>query len=188
MSRYILLLCLLGTFACSKKHPIATPAQAAPPQQSPAVAPSADTRRQAENTTPRTDSSSPKADPNSFNNAISAINKSLEDAFFDYDKYNLRNDAMTALQSSANVVRDELRRDTAIKLTVEGHCDDRGSSEYNLALGEKRASEAKGFLVQLGLPNDRIKTVSFGEQQPVCSAATDECWQKNRRAHLTYQR
>ncbi len=67
---------------------------------------------------------------------------------------------------------------------VEGHCDERGSAEYNLGLGDQRASSAKQFLVDLGVPADRLKTVSYGKERPQCSEATEDCYQRNRRAHF----
>jgi len=68
---------------------------------------------------------------------------------------------------------------------VEGHCDERGSAEYNLALGDRRATAAKDFLVQLGVPADRLKTISYGKERPQCTEENEQCWQRNRRAHLS---
>jgi peptidoglycan-associated lipoprotein len=70
-------------------------------------------------------------------------------------------------------------------VVIEGHCDERGSAEYNLALGDKRSTSAKDFLVQLGVPANRIKTISYGKERPQCTDANEGCWQKNRRAHLS---
>ncbi|MBZ5584869.1 MAG: OmpA family protein, partial [Acidobacteriia bacterium] len=70
-------------------------------------------------------------------------------------------------------------------VVIEGHCDERGSAEYNLGLGDRRGSSAKDFLVQLGLPADRLKTISYGKERPICTESTEECWQKNRRVHIS---
>jgi peptidoglycan-associated lipoprotein len=78
--------------------------------------------------------------------------------------------------------------DPTIKLLIEGHCDERGSAEFNLALGDRRAESVRGLLAQLGIDSGRIHTISFGETRPECSDATEDCWQKNRRAHIRHER
>src|SRR6266702_3720297 len=77
-----------------------------------------------------------------------------------------------------------LRTNAQVKVVLEGHCDERGSTEYNLALGDRRAAAAKQFVVSLGISADRIETVSYGKEKPFCSASTEECWQQNRRGHF----
>jgi len=104
----------------------------------------------------------------------------LQDAYFDYDKYELRDDARSALATDA----EWLKKFSTIQILIEGHCDDRGTNEYNLALGERRANAAKDYLVSLGLDGGRVKTVSYGEERPFCTEANEACWAKNRRAHL----
>lgn len=104
----------------------------------------------------------------------------LEDAFFDYDQSEIRDDARPALQKDA----DWLRRWTSTQLTVEGHCDSRGSSEYNLALGTRRANAVKDYLVSLGVAANRVTVVSKGKEQPFCSEESESCWQQNRRGHF----
>ena len=108
----------------------------------------------------------------------------IQDAYFDYDKHTLRPDAEANLQSDAKTLSDIIRSYPEFKLTVEGHCDERGSDEYNLALGDARAKQASTYLGTLGLPNDQLRTVSFGKEKPVCTEHDEACWQKNRRAHL----
>ena len=105
--------------------------------------------------------------------------KPLADAYFDYNKSDLRDDARSALSRNA----DYLKRWTSVRITLEGHCDSRGSAEYNLALGQRRASAAKDYLVSLGVSGDRITVVSKGKEQPVCAEENDACWQQNRRGH-----
>jgi peptidoglycan-associated lipoprotein len=81
-------------------------------------------------------------------------------------------------------VADYLTKNRAYKILIEGHCDDRGTSEYNLALGDKRAKSAKDFLLSLGVPSSRADVISYGKEKALCSERTEECWAKNRRAHF----
>jgi peptidoglycan-associated lipoprotein len=104
----------------------------------------------------------------------------IKDVFFDYDQYTLRDDARAALQSNARALADR----PGIRITIEGHCDERGSEKYNLALGDMRANSVKDFLVSLGVSASRIDTVSFGEERPFCEEHSEECWQNNRRGHF----
>ena len=106
--------------------------------------------------------------------------QSVRDAFFDYDKYDIRADARDALARTAEF----LRRYPEAKVAVEGHCDERGSLEYNLALGAERAESAKKFLVSLGIDASRMNTVSYGKERPFCTQSDESCWQQNRRAHF----
>ena len=108
----------------------------------------------------------------------------IQDAYFDYDKHTLRPDAQSTLQSDAKTLSEIIQQYPKFSLTVEGYCDERGSAEYNIALGEARAQQAKQFLVGLGLPAAQLKTVSFGKEKQVCSEHDEACWQKNRRAHI----
>ena len=108
--------------------------------------------------------------------------QNVKDAFFDFDKSDVRSDAQQALTADA----DFLKAHPDIKFTVEGHCDERGSEEYNLGLGDRRANAAKNFLVNLGIGADRITTISYGKDRPFCTDHNEACWQQNRRAHLVY--
>jgi len=108
------------------------------------------------------------------------FDKNMKDAFFDYDKADVRSDARDALTASAAF----LRAYPQIKVVIEGHCDERGSTEYNLALGDRRAAAAKQFLTSLGISADRMESVSYGKERPFCSASTEDCYQQNRRAHI----
>jgi peptidoglycan-associated lipoprotein len=104
----------------------------------------------------------------------------IKDAFFDYDEYSIREDARANLEADAAA----LRQRPAIRITIEGHCDERGSEKYNLALGDRRANAAKEFLVNQGIASSRIETISYGEEQGFCEEHNEECWQLNRRAHI----
>jgi len=100
---------------------------------------------------------------------------------FDYDKFFIREDAKPVLEANASY----LKKWTSVKILVEGHCDERGTEEYNLALGEKRAKSTFDYLVSLGISADRIKTISYGKSQPVDTGHNEIAWQKNRRAQFT---
>ena len=113
------------------------------------------------------------------------LTKEGQDAFFDYDKSDIRADARDALTHDADLLKRIFQNDPNVVIMVEGHCDERGSAEYNLGLGDRRATSAKEFLVQLGVPTDKLKTISYGKERPQCTDATEECYQKNRRAHLS---
>jgi peptidoglycan-associated lipoprotein len=110
---------------------------------------------------------------------------SLQDAYFDYDKSDIREDARAALTKGAEALKSIFQEFPSAVISVEGHCDERGSAEYNLGLGDRRATAAKDFLVQLGVPADKLKTISYGKERPVCTESNEECWQRNRRAHFS---
>ena len=109
----------------------------------------------------------------------------LQDAYFDYDKNDIRGDAQSALTADAATLKQIFADFPTATIIVEGHCDERGSAEYNLGLGDRRASAARDFLVQLGVPADKLKTVSYGKERPKCTDATEDCYQQNRRAHFS---
>jgi peptidoglycan-associated lipoprotein len=108
------------------------------------------------------------------------FDKEVKDAYFDYDKADIRTDARDALTQTAQFLRSYPQ----LKVVIEGHCDERGSTEYNLALGDRRAAAAKQFLASLGISADRMETVSYGKERPFCTASTEECYTQNRRAHI----
>jgi len=109
----------------------------------------------------------------------------IQDAYFDYDQKSLRPDAIAALKEDSRALASIIQQYPDFRLIIEGYCDERGSSEYNLALGEARATQAQEYLVTLGLPAKQLKTVSYGKEKPVCTDPTEACYQKNRRAHVT---
>jgi peptidoglycan-associated lipoprotein len=112
------------------------------------------------------------------------LSKEVQDVFFNYDRSDLRNDAQAALTQDANALRTILRDFPNTTIVVEGHCDERGSAEYNLGLGDKRAAAVKAFLTQVGIPADRLMKVSYGKERPQCTESSETCWQKNRRVHF----
>jgi peptidoglycan-associated lipoprotein len=107
--------------------------------------------------------------------------ENVKTIYFDYDKSDIRPDQVSTLQSNATW----LKANQGARFTIEGHCDERGSEEYNLALGDRRANTVKEFLVGQGVAANRIMTVSYGEERPVCREATEDCFAKNRRAAFT---
>ncbi len=109
----------------------------------------------------------------------------IQDAYFDYDKHTLRPDAEAALKTDAQTLADILKQYPDFKLTVQGYADERGSDEYNLALGDARAKQTKEYLSTLGLPANQLATISYGKEKPVCTEHDEACWQKNRHTHIT---
>src|ERR1035437_3628172 len=113
-----------------------------------------------------------------------SIASNVQDAYFDYDKTDIRSDARDVLSKDAAALKSILTDFPDASIVIEGHCDERGSAEYNLGLGDQRASAAKEFLQGLGVPADRLKTISYGKERPQCTEQNESCWQKNRRAHF----
>ena len=107
----------------------------------------------------------------------------LKEVYFDFDSYDLRKDARETLKANAAWLRDN----PAVIVDIEGHCDERGTNDYNMALGAKRAQAAMDYLTALGVTSDRLSTTSYGEEVPVCEEHTEECWQKNRRDRFVIQ-
>ncbi len=109
----------------------------------------------------------------------------IQDAYFDYDRHILRPDAEETLRADAKTLGLIIKDYPDFKLVVQGNCDERGSEEYNLALGDARANTSREYLASLGIPAAQMNVVSFGKDKPVCTEHSESCWQKNRRAHLT---
>jgi peptidoglycan-associated lipoprotein len=113
-----------------------------------------------------------------------AFHQNVQDIFFDYDSYDLRPDASTSVTKASSY----LNAHPAIKIVIGGYCDDRGSAEYNLALGENRANAARTALVSAGIPASRIRVISYGKEKQFCTEETEACWQQNRRAQFSLDR
>ncbi len=111
---------------------------------------------------------------------VTAASSPLKDVLFEFDSYNLSGNAREILRGNA----DWLKSNPSARIEVEGHCDERGTSEYNLALGAKRSQTAKDYLVTLGISPERISTISYGEEIPVCTEPNENCWRQNRRARF----
>ena len=183
----VAVIALVGAGCAKKKVAAQAPPPPAPPapvqaqaQPQPRVTPQAartPTAPIAQQVTPRLPNAETRA-------RIDTLLARIEDAYYDYDKANLRPDAIKALQADSTELRDILKDYPAYKLSIEGHCDERGSAEYNMALGQQRADAAKAYLVQVGIPSDQLATVSYGKEKPVCDEHDEACWQKNRRVHI----
>ncbi len=115
----------------------------------------------------------------------SRLQSDLKDAFFDYDAVSIREDGRAALLADADALKRIFNDFPNATVNVEGHCDERGSAEYNLGLGDRRASSARDFLVQMGVPAAKLRTISYGKERPQCTEADEACYQKNRRAHFS---
>jgi|SRR5579872_185881 len=112
------------------------------------------------------------------------LTREAQDVYFDYDMSDLRADAQRAASANADLLKRIFAQDPGFTVLIEGNCDERGSAEYNLGLGDRRATSLKDFYVMQGLPADRIKTISYGKEKPVCTDANEACYQKNRHDHM----
>ncbi len=118
----------------------------------------------------------PPADPDAWMGEV-------QDIFFDFDRYELRSEARAILQRNARL----LRENSGSRVVLEGHCDERGTEEYNLALGQRRADAVKAYLMDLGISGSRLSTVSYGEERPFALGSAEEAWSQNRRVHFRFQ-
>jgi peptidoglycan-associated lipoprotein len=171
---------ILVATGCKKQVPAQTPAPPPPPQAAAPVAPPPPPAPPPPAPAPKP---APLTEEQLFaQKTVEQLNaeRPLADVFFDYDQSAVRDDGRGPLQKNA----DWLKRWTSTQITVEGHADARGSSEYNLALGSRRATAVKDYLVNLGVPGTRITTVSKGKEQPFCTTESEQCWQQNRRGHF----
>jgi peptidoglycan-associated lipoprotein len=172
--------------SCTKKVAAAPPPPPPPPPaaartEQPAPAPA----RASTRPSPAASTTTAPRFPNAVTRArIDELLARIEDAYFDYNKASLRPDALQALEADSNELRNILKDFPDYKLTVEGHCDERGSAEYNLALGDKRAETARDYLVRVGIPASQLSVISYGKDRPVCQEHDEACWQKNRRIHI----
>jgi peptidoglycan-associated lipoprotein len=186
--RILLSLAVLAmlTAACAKKKV----AEATPPPPQPAASPAPATRpspppaRAAATPAPTATTPASRYPSAATRARIDQLLARIEDAYFDYDRASLRADAMEALQDDSTELRNILKDYPDYTLSIEGHCDERGSAEYNLALGDQRAQAARDYLVQIGIPAAQFKLVSYGKERPVCQEHDEACWQKNRRIHF----
>ena len=112
------------------------------------------------------------------------LEREVKDIFFDYDKSDIREEARTTLTQDADALKRIFSEFPSATITMEGHCDERGSAEYNLGLGDRRSTSAKDFLASLGVPADRLKTISYGKERPSCTDHTEDCWQRCRHVHF----
>jgi peptidoglycan-associated lipoprotein len=112
--------------------------------------------------------------------AVPSVSDALPDIYFGFNRFDLSEDARATLRAAADWLRDN----PAVRVEIEGHCDELGTNEYNLALGAERAYAAKDYLISLGIPRSRLSTISYGEEIPVCHERNEQCRQRNRRARF----
>ena len=113
------------------------------------------------------------------------LTREAQDVYFDYDMSDLRADAQRTAMANAELLKRIFAQDSNFTVLIEGHCDERGSAEYNLGLGDRRATTLRDFYVQQGLPANRIRTISYGKEKPICTEANEACYQRNRRDHMS---
>jgi peptidoglycan-associated lipoprotein len=181
---------ILSIAACHKTVPVVSVPPAPTPTVAAASAPATTPRAAAAKVTPSQPVQTPRSETMTPHERATLNDRlaRLEDALFDYDKATIRTDATTVLKDDVGVIRDILANYPSQKLVIEGHADERGSSEYNLALGDKRARAAEEFLTTMGIPDAQLRVISYGKDHPICTDQTEACWQKNRRAHITAAR
>ena len=173
----LLSIALLTTPGCARRQKVATAPDTAPP---PAIA---ETAPAPEPSMPEAAEPAPEPDP--LSGDLATVNEYLRrqglmaDVYFDYDRASLTDQGREQLARNAQF----LRQYPQFLVTLEGHCDERGTPEYNLALGERRAFTARDYLRSLGITEGRLRTMSYGEERPVCSDSAETCWSQNRRAH-----
>jgi peptidoglycan-associated lipoprotein len=171
LSLGLLLAAALVLSACSAKKP-----------QTAAGSPAASSSTAATPVAPPTASQPSVAGDEILAGDLATLNRKgyLKDAFFDYDRAELRDDARASLAADAQW----LKKYPSARILIEGHCDERGTEEYNVALGDRRANATREYLGSLGISASRVATVSYGKERPFCSLETEDCWQQNRRGHL----
>jgi peptidoglycan-associated lipoprotein len=172
------------TAGCAKKQVAAAP----PPTPAPAVLSEPATKRApspVHTASVHPHAVTPSHTPNAATRArTDELLAQIEDAYFDYNKASIRSDALKALQTDSAELRDILRDYSGYKLAIEGHCDERGSAEYNLGPGDRRAAATKDYLVHVGTPSAQLNEKSNGKQKPFYEDHDEACWQRNRRAHI----
>jgi peptidoglycan-associated lipoprotein len=173
MKRFFMCVVVVLMFAslmgCAQK-------QIAAPSEQPVVKPSETAPSKAE---PVTEKQQSMAKQDEMKVSARELEAKVKDVYFAFDKYDLDDTAKTTLKDLAAMLGK-----TNAKVIIEGNCDERGTKEYNLALGDKRANAAKQYLGSLGIPSAKLDTTSYGKEKPVCTESTEECWAKNRRDHF----
>jgi peptidoglycan-associated lipoprotein len=167
----IVLLSLFALWGCPKKAEVTT-SPATPKETAPAAEPAKEAPKDEGAMKPMTKEESRER--------AAAAAAGLQPIYFDFDQSFIRNDAKDVLKANA----DWLKANPTMKVRIEGNCDDRGTKEYNQALGQRRATSAKKYLVDMGISAKRISLISYGKEKPVCGEVSEGCWQKNRRDDL----
>lgn len=185
MKRLLIILLLVFAVGCSKKYtpsPVETTSVPEEPIQEETIDLKEEVIEEVE--IPRDEMISEEDMASQEMSAEEKAQQVFQDVLFDYDRYDIRGEARPILDAVASFLNDE----KDLNIALEGHCDERGTNEYNLALGEKRAKATKDYLVSLGTSPDRITIVTYGEEKQICTDQTETCWQQNRRAHFVILR
>jgi peptidoglycan-associated lipoprotein len=176
---------LIGVGCAKKKAAAATPPAPQPTVESRPAPPAAEPTRSTPAPARAAEAAPIRREPTPAEKVrIEQLLSKIEDAYFDYNQHTLRADAIQALRADSTELRDIIVQYPDYKLTVEGHCDERGSEAYNLALGDQRAKAAKDYLVSVGISANQLNVVSYGKDKPICDEHDEGCWQKNRRIHI----
>ncbi len=166
---FVLVLFIIA--GCAREQVVKKEEVTPPPAPKPEVAPP-----------PPAEKPAPKIEAKPVEEKVAKVEEAkpinLDPIYFDFDKYSIRDDMRKIIDANA----ETLKQNANIKIRIEGNCDERGTNEYNMALGERRARSAKNYLVTMGISADRIEIISYGEERPVCKEHNEDCWWKNRRA------
>jgi peptidoglycan-associated lipoprotein len=185
----ILVVSLLSLYGCPKSADVSSETEAKPATAAPAptaeeeAAKAAAAKRAADEAAAAAaaaEAARKAAEEKAEKERAAAQAAALQPIFFDFDKSFIRDDARPVLRANA----DYLKANPNVNIRIEGNCDERGTIEYNQALGQRRAAAAKKYLTDLGVSGKRISLISYGKEKPVCTESTEDCWQKNRRADL----
>ena len=169
---FLIILGIITITGCAHRQVTQAPEQ---PQATPPPAPKAEAPKETVAEAPVANAQQVEA-----GQAERELGTKVEDIHFDFDRSDIKDNAKQILKKLYGM----LSANTKSNVVIEGNCDERGTSEYNLALGDRRANAAKSYLVSLGIPSPRIKTISYGKEKPLCTESTEECWTKNRRDHF----
>ena len=181
-------LCVFGAACAKKQVAVATP-PAAPVAATTPAARSTPPPPARQSTNRQVAESTPSRYPNAATRArIDELIGRIQDAYFNYNQHTLRTDAISTLAADSKELAQILQQYPDYKLKIEGYCDERGSAEFNLALGDARAKAAKDYLVNAGVSATQLDTVSYGKENPVCTEHDESCWQKNRRVHIVAEK
>jgi peptidoglycan-associated lipoprotein len=177
----LFLMSLLVLWGCPKKAEVSTsPESEQAPQVAPAKEEAKPEQKAEEKVEPAKEAAKPEAPKEESKERAAAASAGLQPIYFDFDKSFIRDDARPVMKANA----EWLKANPKVKVRIEGNCDERGTKEYNQALGQRRASSAKKYLTDLGISAKRISLISYGKEKPICSEHNEDCWQKNRRDDL----
>jgi peptidoglycan-associated lipoprotein len=182
-------LCVFGAACAKKQVAVATPPAAPVTATTPAATRATPPPPVRQSANQQVAQSTPSRYPNAAERArIDELIGRIQDAYFNYNEHTLRTDAISTLAADSKELAQILQQYPDYKLKIEGYCDERGSAEFNLALGDARAKAAKDYLVNAGVSAAQLDIVSYGKENPVCTEHDESCWQKNRRVHIVAEK